>query len=239
MGEKRQKLCRGATNFDSLMHTWYYTFLIGLAGSWHCFAMCGPIVAQINARGKSPSRMLLYPVGRIFMYGVLGYFVAGIGSIWLFPNLWSYYYVLAGVFILLIISQNIGEVPLAFLHQSIGKQLQKIGAKMGPSGYFVLGMANGLLPCGLVVAGLSVALIQPNPLYGALSMMSLGLATLPALQLFIWGSAKLKKQAVFQYLGWFVAGVLLFRGAWGIGMAYSDYIAHSSLSPIICHPFSI
>ena len=238
MEEKRQKLCRGTTNFDSLMHTWYYTFLIGLAGSWHCFAMCGPIVAQINARGKSPARMLLYPVGRIFMYGVLGYFVAGIGSIWLFPNLWSYYYVLAGVFILLIISQNIGEGPLAFLHQSIGKQLQKIGSKMGPSGYFVLGMANGLLPCGLVVAGLSVALIQPNPLYGAMSMMSLGLATLPALQLFIWGSAKLKKQPVFQYLGWFVAGVLLFRGAWGIGMAYSDYIAHSSLSPIICHPFS-
>jgi uncharacterized protein len=221
------------------MQTWYYTFLIGLAGSWHCFAMCGPIVAQINARGHSHMRMILYPVGRIVMYGILGYFVAGIGSIWLFPNLWSYYYVLAGIFILLIISQNIGEGPLAFLHQSIGKKLQKIGAKMGPTGYFVLGMANGLLPCGLVVAGLSVALIQPNPLYGALSMMSLGLATLPALQLFIWGSAKIKKQPVFQYLGWFIAGVLLFRGVWGIGMAYSDYMAHSSLSPIICHPFSI
>lgn len=183
--------------------------------------------------------MLLYPLGRIFIYGALGYFVAGIGSIWLFPNLWSYYYVLAGVFILLIISQNIGEGPLSFLHQSIGKKLQKIGAKMGPSGYFVLGMANGLLPCGLVVAGLSVALIQPKPVYGAFSMVILGIATLPALQLYIWGSSKLKKKPIFQYLGWFVAGILLFRGAWGIGMAYSDYLAHSSLSPIICHPFSI
>jgi uncharacterized protein len=221
------------------MYTWYYTFLIGLAGSWHCFAMCGPIVAQINARGKSPARMILYPLGRIFMYGVLGYFVAGIGSIWLFPNLWSYYYLLAGVIILLLISQNIGEGPLAFLHQTIGKRLQKIGSKMGPIGYFVLGMANGLLPCGLVVAGLSVALIQPNPLYGSFSMLLLGITTLPALQLYLWGTEKLKKQAVFQYLGWLVAAVLLFRGAWGIGMAYSDYLAHSSLSPIICHPFSI
>ena len=220
------------------MYTWYYTFLIGLAGSWHCFAMCGPIVAQINARGKSPARMLLYPVGRIFMYGTMGYFVAGIGSIWLFPNLWSYYYLIAGMVILLLISQNIGEGPLEFLHQTVGKKLQKLGAKMGPSGYFILGMANGLLPCGLVVAGLSVALIQPNPIYGALSMMSLGLATLPALQLFIWGTTKLKKQPVFQYLGWVVAGVLLFRGAGGIGMAYSDYLAHSSLSPIICHTFN-
>jgi len=146
------------------MYTWYYTFLIGLAGSWHCFAMCGPIVAQINARGKSPARLILYPLGRIFMYGILGYFVAGIGSIWLFPTLWSYYYLLAGILILLLISQNIGEGPWTFLHQSIGKKLQKLGAKMGPSGYFVLGMANGLLPCGLVVAGLTVALIQPNPL---------------------------------------------------------------------------
>lgn len=220
------------------MHTWYYTFLIGLAGSWHCFAMCGPIVAQIKAKGHSPARMLLYPVGRIVMYGILGYLVAGIGSIWLFPSIWSYYYLFAGVLILLILSQNIGEGPLAFLHQSLGKKLQKIGAQLGPAGYLVLGMANGLLPCGLVVAGLSVALIQPNPLYGAFSMIVLGVATLPALQIYLWSSSKLEKQPIFRYLGWFVAGILLFRGAWGIGMAYSDYLAHSSLSPIICHPFS-
>jgi len=220
------------------MYTWYYTFLIGLAGSWHCFAMCGPIVAQINARGKSPARLILYPLGRILMYGILGYFVAGIGSIWLFPSLWSYYYLIAGMVILLLISQNIGEGPLAFLHQHLGKKLQKLGAKMGSSGYFVLGMANGLLPCGLVVAGLSVALIQPNPLYGSFSMILLGISTLPALQIYLWGAGKLKKMPVFQYLGWLVASVLLFRGAWGIGMAYSDYIAHSSLSPIICHPFN-
>ena len=109
---------------------------------------------------------------------------------------------------------------------------------MGPSGYFVLGMANGLLPCGLVVAGLSVALIQPNPIYGSFSMILLGISTLPALQIYLWGAGKLKKLPVFQYLGWLVASVLLFRGAWGIGMAYSDYLAHSSLSPIICHPFN-
>jgi len=107
------------------MHTWYYTFLIGLAGSWHCFAMCGPIVAQINARGNSSFRLFLYPLGRIIMYGILGYLVAVIGSIWLFPSIWTYYYLLAGVLILLILSQNIGEGPLAFLHQSIGKRLQK------------------------------------------------------------------------------------------------------------------
>ena len=172
------------------------------------------------------------------MYGILGYLVAVIGSIWLFPSIWSYYYLFAGVLILLILSQNIGEGPLAFLHQSLGKKLQKIGAQLGPAGYLVLGMANGLLPCGLVVAGLSVALIQPNPLYGAFSMIVLGVATLPALQIYLWGSSKLEKQPIFRYLGWFVAGILLFRGAWGIGMAYSDYLAHSSLSPIICHPFS-
>lgn len=221
------------------MYTWYYNFLIGLAGSWHCFAMCGPILAQINAKGHSSLRMFLYPLGRIVMYGILGYIVAGIGSIWLFPSLWTYYYLLAGLLIVLILSQNIGQGPFSILYQNLGKKLQKIGAKMGPYGYFLLGMANGLLPCGLVVAGLSVALIQPKPIYGAFSMIVLGIATLPALQLFIWGSTKLKKYPIFQYLGWLVAGLLLFRGAWGIGMAYSDYLAHSSLSPIICHPFSI
>ena len=35
------------------MQTWYYGFLIGLAGSWHCLAMCGPLLAQIHQKLKS------------------------------------------------------------------------------------------------------------------------------------------------------------------------------------------
>ena len=39
-------------------------------------------------------------------------------------------------------------------------------------------------------------------------------------------------------IGWVVAVLLLFRGAWGIGMSQSAYLRNAKISPIICHPFS-
>jgi hypothetical protein len=70
-------------------------------------------------------------------------------------------------------------------------------------------------------------------------MISFGIATLPALKLSLWGFNKLTHfSTVFQYLGWGIACLLLFRGAWGIAMTQSSYLQHSPLSPIICHPFA-
>ena len=84
------RIFEGGAHYDQLtMGTWYYAFLIGLAGSWHCAIMCGPILHQIHARGTANSRMFLYSLGRIFMYGTLGFIVAGLGSIWLFPSWWQ------------------------------------------------------------------------------------------------------------------------------------------------------
>ncbi len=219
------------------MNTWYYSFFIGLAGSWHCLIMCGPIVSSIKSKGKSNLRMILYPLGRILMYGILGYLVAGLGSIWLFPTWWYVYYIAAGILIILVMTQKIGDGLLLFLHESVGDYLRKKGAQWGILGYFMAGMANGLMPCGLVVAGLSVAMIQPNPYLGFLSMVSFGIATLPALQVYVWGLKKINLKPLV-YLGWAISVLLIVRGTWGIGMNQSHYLKHSNVSPIICHPFS-
>jgi cytochrome b len=70
-------------------------------------------------------------------------------------------------------------------------------------------------------------------------MLSFGIATLPALKLSLWGIQKITRfSALFQYLGWGIAFLLLFRGAWGIAMTQSAYLQHSPISPIVCHPFS-
>ncbi len=219
------------------MNTWYYSFFIGLAGSWHCLIMCGPIVASINTKGKSNLRMILYPLGRILMYGILGYLVAGLGSIWLFPSWWYMYYIAAGILIILVITQKIGDGLLLFLHESVGDYLRKKGVQWGILGYSMAGLANGLMPCGLVVAGLSVAMIQPNPYWGFLSMVSFGLATLPAPQVYVWGLKKINLKPLM-YLGWVISVLLIVRGTWAIGMNQSNYLKHSNVSPIICHPFS-
>lgn len=221
------------------MDSWYYAFFIGLAGSWHCAIMCGPIMQQIEQRGSHSGRMLIYTLGRLFMYGILGYFVAKLGSIWLFPAWWHVYYLFAGIVLVLLLSKKLNDHILKFLHRYIGQFLIRLGKKLGAIGYFFLGMSNGLLPCGLVIGGLSIALLQSNAWLGTMSMLSFGIATLPALKLSLWGINKITRfNTIFQYIGWAIAGLLLFRGAWGIAMTQSAYLQHSPLSPIICHPFS-
>ena len=221
------------------MHSWYYAFFIGLAGSWHCAIMCGPLMQQIEQRGNQSGRMLIYTFGRLFMYGIMGFTVAKLGSIWLFPSWWQVYYLFAGIVLVLLLSKKLSDNLFKLLHQSIGKMLIQVGKKLGKIGYFFLGMSNGLLPCGLVLGGLSISLLQSNSWLGALSMLSFGIATLPALKLSLWGFNKITRLGVFfQYVGWVIAFLLLFRGAWGIAMTQSAYLQHSPLSPIICHPFS-
>lgn len=221
------------------MNSWYYAFFIGLAGSWHCAIMCGPLMQQIELRGNQPGRMFIYSFGRLFMYGILGFSVAKLGSIWLFPSWWQVYYLFAGLVLVLLLSKKLSDNLFTFLYQLVGQKLMRIGKKLGTWGYFFLGMSNGLLPCGLIIGGLSIALLQSNAWFGSLSMLSFGIATLPALKLSIWSIHKFTRfSKFFQYIGWGIAFLLLFRGAWGIAMARSAYLQHLPLSPIICHPFS-
>ena len=116
----------------------------------------------------------------------------------------SYYnthYLFTGLVLVLLLSKKLGDHLLRFIHQSLGRYLIRIGKKLGRLGYFFLGMSNGLLPCGLVLGGVSIALLQANAWLGALSMISFGMATLPALKLTLWGKNKVGRyHPIFQYI---------------------------------------
>jgi uncharacterized protein len=49
------------------------------------------------------------------------------------------------------------------------------------AGSFVAGLANGLLPCGMVYAALATALAAGTPWQAALTMTAFGVGTVPAL----------------------------------------------------------
>ena len=61
--------------------------VLGLAGSFHCLAMCGPIafVLPIDRSSviKAFFQILLYHVGRICTYALIGFLF---GLIFLFPE---------------------------------------------------------------------------------------------------------------------------------------------------------
>ena len=62
----------------------YSAFVVGLLGSFHCLGMCGPLVIAmpVHATNKlqAITGRLLYNLGRIFTYSVLGLMVGIFGQ---------------------------------------------------------------------------------------------------------------------------------------------------------------
>jgi len=62
----------------------YSALILGLAGSLHCMGMCGPISMLLpgdkSKRGRYILGRLIYNLGRIFTYSVLGLLVGLVGE---------------------------------------------------------------------------------------------------------------------------------------------------------------
>jgi len=172
--------------------------MIAFLGSFgHCVGMCGGIVIAYSStkvqQGWSKTQQsfshLLYSLGRILTYSVLGAIFGYLGSVATFSNtangvLW----LIAGIAMLLTGLSLLGKVKfLALIEHSFSKSswYQKnfralINSQTFAS-FFLLGMLNGLLPCGFVYFFAITAASTANPFYGALVMVIFGISTVPAL----------------------------------------------------------
>jgi uncharacterized protein len=178
----------------------WLAFLAGLAGSPHCLGMCGGIVAAIalNPRdagvGARRRILLAYNLGRILTYTILGAVAGVVGasldllSMKTFAN---WVFAAANTFVLLVGLASMLQLPslsLFSLESAGGKFFSGIlrwsVCRGGFGRTFLLGMALGLLPCGLVYAPLIAAAASGNPATGAGMMAALGLGTLPLLLFF-------------------------------------------------------
>jgi sulfite exporter TauE/SafE len=147
------------------------------AGSPHCLGMCGPLAC---AAGDRAAQHAAYHLGRIGTYAVLGAaagtFGQGIpGPAWLGPAV-------AAVFLVGFSASLAGLLPEPRVALP---GLARLGARWArrfdlPS-RVGFGVVNGLLPCGLVYATLSLAVASRSPLVGAAVMATFGLCTVPAL----------------------------------------------------------
>ena len=160
-------------------------FVTGLFTSVHCIAMCGGInlsqsvgtSAESKAKLKGP---LLYNLGRVISYTVIGGIVGGIGSVlFLSETVKAILLSLAAVGMLLMGLSMLGWLPWwltprmpRFLSARVGKS----GAGKGP---LVVGLLNGFIPCGPLQAMQLYALATGSILTGALSMFLFSLGTVP------------------------------------------------------------
>jgi len=171
---------------------------IAFLGSFgHCVGMCGGIViAYSSTKVKSSwsKKMqtivhLLYSFGRITTYTILGALFGLVGGVVTFDNLTSGILLLVtGSMMILIGLSLMGKIKFLSmiehscskspLYQSTFKSL--IGSDSLMS-FYLLGMLNGLLPCGFVYVFAITAASTGSAFWGAFVMFIFGLSTLPAL----------------------------------------------------------
>lgn len=187
------------------------SFLAGLVGSPHCMGMCGPFVI---ACGRGPAGSAAYHGGRLTTYGVLGALAGGFGDIlpgpsWI-PALVSLLVVtwFAGTLAGIVPEPRIA-VPGAARAMTWATKRRGLGSR------YVLGAANGLLPCGLVYAALGIPLASGSPAVGALAMVLFGLGTVPALLALTLGARRLVGASLGLRRA-LATGVLL-AAAWSVG----------------------
>jgi sulfite exporter TauE/SafE len=174
--------------------TWQFIisgFILGIVSSFHCVGMCGPIALSLPVYylppGKKLIGILLYHTGRILLYALLGLFFGFVGRQFFLAGLQQYFSIALGCLILLILLQStFGKkfIHLKFMDQFQGK-LQNIISiyiqKKQLYGMLILGMANGLLPCGMVYLAITGAMAAGNLLGGVIFMAFFGIGTFPAM----------------------------------------------------------
>lgn len=163
--------------------------VLGLTGSLHCFAMCGPLACSaVPSERTSRRRALLgYHSGRSLTYALEGGIVGAVGgriahAISLDLRPWAGWMVAA---LLIASALDLWKrfTPPAPL-RAIASRVVPLGAKFSAGGRAaVLGVTTGLLPCGLLYGALGTALTAASFLGGAAVMLAFSLAGLPALML--------------------------------------------------------
>jgi sulfite exporter TauE/SafE len=168
--------------------------LLGLLASAHCMSMCGPLVLAVSAGARTRGchaqlrHALTYHAGRLTTYAVLGMAAGLAGNAMSFAGLGRVVALAAGT---LLVAAGVvpGFARLAPLWAGrwIGVAAWAAGAartlqaRHPVAGPFAAGMANGLLPCGMVYAALAAALAAGSLDRAVWTMAAFGAGTAPAL----------------------------------------------------------
>lgn len=160
--------------------------LIGLLTSVHCIAMCGGInlTQCIPQSGGSPLRAsALYNIGRVISYTVVGFIVGALGSvITLGGVLKGAVQIIAGMFMVIMGVNMLGIFP--WLYKLTPRMpsfiASRVNAEKGKSkSPLIIGLLNGLMPCGPLQAMQIYALSTGSPIKGAVSMLLFSIGTVP------------------------------------------------------------
>ncbi|MBN8852018.1 MAG: hypothetical protein BGO55_26300 [Sphingobacteriales bacterium 50-39] len=224
---------------------------LGLVSSAHCVGMCGPLalslpLASLPAMARFRV-LMIYHAGRLSVYGALGGIFGVLGRHIYLSGFQQAFSIVLGVVILVSAvltgwsSDHRRPALIGKVQQPLNKLIFKLWQSKGRYRYFALGMANGLLPCGMVYLAIAGALSFSRVWESTAFMIVFGAGTLPAL-LLLSGSSRLAgaRTRVFirRAMPGMIAlmGVLLILRGLDLGIPFvSPTLAHGPGRPVSCH----
>jgi len=209
---------------------------IGLIGSFHCIGMCGPIVVALplkkHSLGSKITGAILYNSGRVVTYSALGVLFGLLGRGIHLAGFQQWTSILLGTAMIISVL-----FPFFFREKiTIGSLFSGLAARLiirlrklfTDRSYFsllMIGLLNGLLPCGLVYVAIAGAISSGAVFPGALFMMLFGIGTIPLLLVATLASDAIgqrirsKMQKVVPYFV-FTLGVLFILRGMSLGIPY-------------------
>ncbi len=159
--------------------------MVGLLTSIHCIAMCGGLALSQSVGPKTKERKckpsLLYNVGRVISYTIIGGIVGGLGGI-ISPSgqFKGIVAVFAGVFMFTLGLKMLNIIHLpSWIKFKIPKLKLRINNISSPLTPLFVGLLNGFMPCGPLQTMQLYALGTGSVMKGALSMFFFSLGTVP------------------------------------------------------------
>ena len=167
-------------------------FVLGLMGSFHCVGMCGPIALSLPLRGNNFAQKItggiLYNLGRATTYGLMGAIFGIIGQSFHLLGFQQWISVIMGSLmiasiLLPLIFKTRFKINLDTLVIPLRRAIQQLFKVRSYKTLFLIGLGNGLLPCGLVYLAIAGAIGAGSVSLGAAFMVIFGLGTIPMMLL--------------------------------------------------------
>jgi len=238
-------------NKENMWPLFTSAIFLGLMSSFHCVGMCGPLALSLPLSSLSPMRrsraLLMYHAGRLSVYGSLGAIFGALGRHIYLAGFQQAFSIVLGVVILLSAvpagrwSGLGGQALIRKVRQPWGKLIFRLWQSRGRYRYFILGMANGLLPCGMVYLAVAGALSFSRVWESVIFMIVFGAGTLPAL-LFLSSTSRLAGVRTRVFIRKAMPGLMALMGALlilrglDLGIPFiSPALAHGHGTPVSCH----
>lgn len=166
--------------------------MLGFLTSFHCVGMCGPIAIALPLQGKNKLHKLfggvLYNLGRTTTYIIFGFILGLLGQSLGALGFQRWVSIITGtLMIFTVLSPSLFKsnfnTPGIFnsLLLKVKFALKKLFSTKSRGSLYLIGLLNGLLPCGPLYMAFIISTGTGSAINAAIFMLMFGLGTIPLL----------------------------------------------------------